>query len=137
MEYFILGWRILLGPLPQSQKRPAVSPAVFPSPAEITVSGSPSALTPAATSPTINERNRLLRRSEIHDRMLGFSRCRRRRFFVSAAKMPSHKTFRIKKKLAKKMRQNRPIPYWIRMRTDNTIRYNAKRRHWRRTKLGF
>ncbi|XLS45451.1 hypothetical protein HN51_002316 [Arachis hypogaea] len=51
--------------------------------------------------------------------------------------VPSHKTFRIKKKLAKKMRQNRPIPYWIRMRTDNTIRYNAKRRHWRRTKLGF
>ncbi|CAL2275424.1 unnamed protein product [Prunus armeniaca] len=36
--------------------------------------------------------------------------------------MPSHKTFRIKKKLAKKMRQNRPIPHWIRMRTDNTIR---------------
>uniref|UniRef100_A0A0E0HLS5 60S ribosomal protein L39 n=1 Tax=Oryza nivara TaxID=4536 RepID=A0A0E0HLS5_ORYNI len=34
---------------------------------------------------------------------------------------PSHKTFQIKKKLAKKMRQNRPIPYWIRMRTDNTI----------------
>ncbi|KAH1105409.1 hypothetical protein J1N35_009177 [Gossypium stocksii] len=53
------------------------------------------------------------------------------------ALQPSHKTFRIKKKLAKKMRQNRPIPYWIRMRTDNTIRYNAKRRHWRRTKLGF
>ncbi|KAL1315863.1 hypothetical protein AAHE18_15G019600 [Arachis hypogaea] len=51
--------------------------------------------------------------------------------------LPSHKTFRIKKKLGKKMRQNRPIPYWIRMRTDNTIRYNAKRRHWRRTKLGF
>nr|GMD78969.1 class V chitinase-like [Ipomoea batatas] len=50
---------------------------------------------------------------------------------------PSHKTFMIKKKLAKKQRQNRPIPYWIRMRTDNTIRYNAKRRHWRRTKLGF
>ncbi|WOK98276.1 hypothetical protein Cni_G06986 [Canna indica] len=50
---------------------------------------------------------------------------------------PSHKTFMIKKKLAKKMRQNRPIPHWIRMRTDNTIRYNAKRRHWRRTKLGF
>ncbi|KAJ1281450.1 hypothetical protein BS78_04G306600 [Paspalum vaginatum] len=66
---------------------------------------------------------------------LGFSR--RRRLVVSAATMPSHKTFRIKKKLAKKMRQNRPIPYWIRMRTDNTIRYNAKRRHWRRTKLGF
>ncbi|GJZ24772.1 60S ribosomal protein L39-2 [Tanacetum coccineum] len=50
---------------------------------------------------------------------------------------PSHKSFMIKKKLAKKMRQNRPIPNWIRMRTDNKIRYNAKRRHWRRTKLGF
>uniref|UniRef100_M1AUY6 60S ribosomal protein L39-3 n=1 Tax=Solanum tuberosum TaxID=4113 RepID=M1AUY6_SOLTU len=37
--------------------------------------------------------------------------------------MPSHKSFMIKKKLAKKQRQNRPIPYWIRMRTDNTIRY--------------
>ncbi|XP_071674558.1 large ribosomal subunit protein eL39 isoform X1 [Lolium perenne] len=54
-----------------------------------------------------------------------------------APPQPSHKTFRIKQKLAKKQRQNRPIPYWIRMRTDNTIRYNAKRRHWRRTKLGF
>ncbi|CAM6024813.1 unnamed protein product [Sphagnum balticum] len=51
--------------------------------------------------------------------------------------MPSQKTFRIKKKLAKKQKQNRPIPHWIRMRTDNTIRYNAKRRHWRRTKLGL
>ncbi|KAI9118035.1 hypothetical protein K1719_010367 [Acacia pycnantha] len=29
--------------------------------------------------------------------------------------MPSHKTFIVKKKLAKKMRPNRPhIPYWIR-----------------------
>ncbi|UYV65189.1 RPL39 [Cordylochernes scorpioides] len=47
--------------------------------------------------------------------------------------MSSHKTFRIKMKLAKKARQN--IPQWIRMRTDNKIRFNAKRRHWRRTKL--
>ncbi|WZZ63387.1 hypothetical protein YC2023_063494 [Brassica napus] len=35
--------------------------------------------------------------------------------------MPSHKTFIIKKKLGKKMRQNRPIPGWIRLRTDNKI----------------
>jgi large subunit ribosomal protein L39e len=49
--------------------------------------------------------------------------------------MSSHKTFRIKQKLAKKLKQNRPIPQWIRMRTGNKIRYNAKRRHWRRTKL--
>ncbi|PRD21328.1 UNVERIFIED_CONTAM: RpL39 [Trichonephila clavipes] len=49
----------------------------------------------------------------------------------------SHKTFKIKQKLAKKMKQNRPIPQWIRLKTGNTIRYNAKRRHWRRTKLKF
>ncbi|XP_048455292.1 60S ribosomal protein L39 isoform X1 [Rhincodon typus] len=50
---------------------------------------------------------------------------------------PSHKTFRIKRFLAKKMKQNRPIPQWIRMKTGNKIRYNSKRRHWRRTKLGL
>ena len=50
---------------------------------------------------------------------------------------PSHKTFRIKRVLAKKQKQNRPIPQWIRFRTDNTVRYNSKRRHWRRTKLGL
>merc|ERR1711916_376538 len=52
-------------------------------------------------------------------------------------KMASHKTLKVKKILAKKQRQNRPIPQWIRLRTGNTIRYNAKRRHWRRTKLGL
>ncbi|XXQ38185.1 60S ribosomal protein L39 [Plasmodiophora brassicae] len=51
--------------------------------------------------------------------------------------MPSHKSFKIKVKLAKKQRQNRPLPQWIRMRTGNTIRYNAKRRNWRRTKLNL
>lgn len=34
----------------------------------------------------------------------------------------SHKTFKIKQKLAKKLKQNRPIPQWIRMRSGNTIR---------------
>ena len=42
-------------------------------------------------------------------------------------------------------KQNRPIPPWVRFRTPNpagkgstkVVRYNAKRRHWRRTKLGF
>jgi large subunit ribosomal protein L39e len=43
----------------------------------------------------------------------------------------------IKKKLARKAKQNRQIPQWFRYKTDNKIRYNAKRRHWRRTKLGF
>ena len=36
---------------------------------------------------------------------------------------PSQKSFRIKRILAKKAKQNRPIPQWIRLRTDNTIRY--------------
>ncbi|KAL7979497.1 hypothetical protein Chor_004655 [Crotalus horridus] len=43
----------------------------------------------------------------------------------------------IKRFLAKKQKQNRPIPQWIRMKTGNKIRYNSKRRHWRRTKLGL
>uniref|UniRef100_V5ETC4 Large ribosomal subunit protein eL39 n=1 Tax=Kalmanozyma brasiliensis (strain GHG001) TaxID=1365824 RepID=V5ETC4_KALBG len=30
-----------------------------------------------------------------------------------------------------------PIPNWFRMKADNKIQYNAKRRHWRRTKLGI
>eukprot|EP00978_Attheya_sp_CCMP212_P020538 scaffold58938_cov53-Attheya_sp.AAC.1 len=51
--------------------------------------------------------------------------------------VPSQKSFRTKRTLAKKMRQNRPLPQWIRLRTDNTVKYNAKRRHWRRTKLGL
>jgi len=49
----------------------------------------------------------------------------------------SQKTLKVKRILAKKQKQNRPIPQWIRLRTGNTIRYNAKRRHWRRTKLGL
>ncbi|XP_058919085.1 large ribosomal subunit protein eL39-like [Kogia breviceps] len=51
--------------------------------------------------------------------------------------MSSHNTFRTKQFLAKKQKQNCPIPPWIQMKTGNTIRYNSKRRHWRRTKLGL
>jgi large subunit ribosomal protein L39e len=36
----------------------------------------------------------------------------------------SHKSFRTKQKLAKAQKQNRPIPQWIRLRTNNTIRYD-------------
>ncbi|KAJ4338730.1 60S ribosomal protein L39 [Ascochyta clinopodiicola] len=35
----------------------------------------------------------------------------------------SQKSFRTKQKLAKAQKQNRPIPQWIRLRTNNTIRY--------------
>jgi len=51
--------------------------------------------------------------------------------------VPPDRDFKTKKTLAKKLKQNRPIPQWIRMRTGNKIRYNAKRRHWRRTKIGL
>ncbi|KIY30996.1 60S ribosomal protein L39 [Cryptococcus gattii E566] len=55
----------------------------------------------------------------------------------TAEKDPSQKTFIVKQKLAKKARQNRPLPQWFRLKTDNKIQYNAKRRHWRRTKLNL
>jgi large subunit ribosomal protein L39e len=57
--------------------------------------------------------------------------------FLILFSQPSQKTFLTKRTLAKKQRQNRPLPQWIRMRTDNTIKWNARRRHWRRTKLGM
>uniref|UniRef100_A0A8D0C2H2 Large ribosomal subunit protein eL39 n=1 Tax=Salvator merianae TaxID=96440 RepID=A0A8D0C2H2_SALMN len=50
--------------------------------------------------------------------------------------MSSHKTFKIKCFLAKKQKQNRPIPQWIHMKTGNKTRHNSKRRRWRRTKQG-
>ncbi|KAJ1982153.1 hypothetical protein H4R35_000423 [Dimargaris xerosporica] len=52
-------------------------------------------------------------------------------------KQAAHKSLIIKKKLGKKLRQNRPLPQWFRFKSDTTIRYNAKRRNWRRTKLNF
>lgn len=41
---------------------------------------------------------------------------------TSPPSQPAHKTLKTKKVLAKKQNQNRPIPQWIRLRTDNTIR---------------
>ncbi|XP_036743988.1 putative 60S ribosomal protein L39-like 5 [Manis pentadactyla] len=43
--------------------------------------------------------------------------------------MFSHKTFRIKQFLAKKQKQNCPIPQCIQVKTVNKIRYNCKRKH--------
>ncbi|EFB22343.1 hypothetical protein PANDA_021399, partial [Ailuropoda melanoleuca] len=50
--------------------------------------------------------------------------------------MCSHKTFRIKQFLAKKQKQNCPIPQWIQMKNGHKIRHYSRRRHWRRTMLG-
>ncbi|XP_059529927.1 large ribosomal subunit protein eL39-like [Myotis daubentonii] len=49
----------------------------------------------------------------------------------------SHKTFRIKRFLAKKQKQNQPVPQRTQMKTGNKLRYNSKRTPWRRTKLGL
>ncbi|KAH8547962.1 60S ribosomal protein L39-like protein [Umbelopsis sp. PMI_123] len=58
-------------------------------------------------------------------------------FLLFRTAMPSNKSFKTKRILGKAQKQNRPIPQWIRMRTGNTINWNAKRRHWRRTKLNI
>ena len=59
------------------------------------------------------------------------------RLWIVRVQMGSHKSLRLKRVLAKAQNRNRPLPHWIRLRTDNKIRYNAKRRNWRRTKLGI
>lgn len=43
-------------------------------------------------------------------------------FVLLSPVQPAHKSLAVKKTLAKKMKQNRPIPQWIRMRTGNRIR---------------
>lgn len=53
------------------------------------------------------------------------------------AKCAGHQGPACLRRYAKKMNSNRPLPNWIRYRTDNKIRYNAARRNWRRTKLNF
>ncbi|EZG56485.1 ribosomal protein L39 [Gregarina niphandrodes] len=49
--------------------------------------------------------------------------------------MGSIKTLALKVKLAKKAKQNRPLPHFLRTIPGYKIRWNNKRRHWRRTKL--
>ncbi|XP_029413707.1 60S ribosomal protein L39-like [Nannospalax galili] len=49
----------------------------------------------------------------------------------------SHKTFRIKRFLAERQKQNHPIPQWIQTKASNKTRCSSKRRHWKRTKLGL
>ncbi|KAJ1987625.1 60S ribosomal protein L39 [Coemansia spiralis] len=50
---------------------------------------------------------------------------------------PSNKSFRIKRILGKKQKQNRPIPTWFRMKSECKVSYNFKRSNWRRTKLNL
>nr|XP_021512713.1 putative 60S ribosomal protein L39-like 5 [Meriones unguiculatus] len=57
--------------------------------------------------------------------------------YILTYSLSSHQTFRIKQFLAKKQKQNCPIRQWIRMKIGNKIRYNSKRRHWKKMKLGL
>lgn len=51
--------------------------------------------------------------------------------------MTSHKTFRTKRILAKKIKQNRPMPQFYRHMTGIRHIANPMRRHWRRRKLNI
>ena len=56
---------------------------------------------------------------------------------LSVLTKSSHKTFRMKRFVAKKQKQNCPNTPTDWMKTRNKIRYNSKRRHRSRTKLGL
>ncbi|KAG1470371.1 hypothetical protein G6F56_002723 [Rhizopus delemar] len=56
---------------------------------------------------------------------------------IASIEMPSQKSFITKVKLGKAKKQNRPLPQWFRLKTDTKIRWNAKRRNWRHTKLNI
>ncbi|HZA06438.1 MAG TPA: 50S ribosomal protein L39e [Nitrososphaeraceae archaeon] len=47
--------------------------------------------------------------------------------------MAARKNTSRKKRLIKHMKQNRPVPAWIIIRTHRKVRTNPKRRLWRRT----
>jgi large subunit ribosomal protein L39e len=49
--------------------------------------------------------------------------------------MTAHKSFRTKRTLAKKIKQNRPMPQYLRSMTGVRHVANPNRRHWRRRKL--
>lgn len=51
--------------------------------------------------------------------------------------MTAHKTFRTKRILAKKIKQNRPMPQFYRQMTGIRHIQNPLRRHWRRRKLNI
>ncbi|XP_064347931.1 large ribosomal subunit protein eL39-like [Camelus dromedarius] len=57
--------------------------------------------------------------------------------FPAVSSHKSHQTLRIKRLLAKKQKQNRPLPQWVLMKTGNGMRYSSKRRHWRGAEPGL
>ncbi|KAJ2779498.1 60S ribosomal protein L39 [Coemansia javaensis] len=51
--------------------------------------------------------------------------------------MPSNKTFRVKRVLGKKTKQNRQMPAWFRAKGTVKRAYSFKRRNWRHSKIGL
>ncbi len=49
--------------------------------------------------------------------------------------MAHYKPLARKLRLAKAGKQNSPIPIWVTIKTRRKVRFNLKRRMWRRTKL--
>jgi len=40
-----------------------------------------------------------------------------------------------KRRLARALKQNRPVPTWVYLKTGGRVRTSPKRRHWRTVKL--
>ncbi len=49
--------------------------------------------------------------------------------------MGSIKTSGVKRRLAKKLKQNSPVPTWVIGRTSGKVRRTSKQRNWRRSSL--
>ncbi|HDM24006.1 50S ribosomal protein L39e [archaeon] len=49
--------------------------------------------------------------------------------------MARNKPAAYKKRLGKCVKQNQPLPVWIRMKTKMKVRENPARKHWRSSKL--
>lgn len=49
--------------------------------------------------------------------------------------MAHYKPLARKLRLAKATKANSPIPIWVAIKTKRKVRFNLKKRNWRRTKL--
>lgn len=49
--------------------------------------------------------------------------------------MAKNKHLNLKKRLAKKKKQNKIVPLWVIMKTKRKVRSHPKRRFWRRSNL--
>jgi len=55
---------------------------------------------------------------------------------IKMIKMAARKNTSRKKRLIKRVKQNRPVPAWVIIRTHRHVRTNPKRRAWRKSDVG-